>query len=162
MNLILLFGERLSLAHAPEAELASFVAEGVRYENVCAGYLTSFYDRLADPGGRLVGIVLTCVPEETGLGAALAGLVRHGYLDAVDTSRPCLAYQVHFTGTRTIGTTRGGEQAFGGSVFRSSLGVAVSIDFEYLCGGPGYEADLAALQSAPTPWVTLCEATAVA
>jgi hypothetical protein len=151
MALILFFGERLGLAFGPDREIASFVADGVRYENAGGGYLTSHYDRLVDGDDRLIGIQLWCYPAHAELARSLAELGPREYLDPSLADRGTPAYGVYFDGRVDPGAGSTGDQAFGGEIFLSRDGaLAVSIDPDYLFGGtPTEAADLAVVRSAP-------------
>ena len=152
MSLILLFGDRLGLAFAPDYDIARFSADGVRYENTGAGGITSLYDRLIGADGELIGVQLSCFPVDSGLDEAMAALGPRPYLD-VSIARRTRSYGVFFGAKvdRTAEST--GDQAFGGEIFRGPAGeLAVSIDLDYLSGGGNEAADLAAIQAVRTWW----------
>lgn len=151
MVLILFFGERLGLAFGPDREIASFVADGVRYENAGGGYLTSHYDRLVDKDDRLLGVQLWCYPHHAGLAHALATLGPRQYLDTSLATRDTPAYGVYFNQRVDPEAESTGDQAFGGEIFLSRAGaLAVSIDPDYLFGGaPTEAADFTVIRSAP-------------
>src|SRR4051812_6515430 len=91
VHLAIFFAEQQpGLAFLPPTELASFRADGVRYTDTGAGYFTSLYDRLLHADGRLVGVVLWCLPEEAGLGSAISSLelALRPYLVPVHPSPP--------------------------------------------------------------------------
>ena len=155
MALILFFGDRLGLAFAPDFELASFSADGVRYEHTEAGSFPSLYDRLVDATGRLIGIQL--YPIAPSLQTTLAALRPRAYLDALQAGRTDI-YGVYFGGDVDDSAGSTGEQAFGGQVFRGEAEeLAVSIDLDYLCGGESEAADLAAIRAAPAWWPRLAD-----
>jgi hypothetical protein len=99
------------------------------------------------------------VPESAGLGPAL------------DQLAPAPSYLVSFGGPPSVYAVlfrplppdeaaqleSGGEQAFGGWIFRGEDGgVAVSIDLGYLLGGDDTaDADLAAVRAASARWLTI-------
>jgi len=153
------FGERLSLALLPPYDVVAFRAGGVLYRDAGAGDFTATYDRLLDAAGRLAGILLCCVPEAAGLARTLAALP--------PAARPYLRrlggqpefYEVLFRDdVPEEEVESGGEQAFGGRIYRSEDGgVAVTVDLGYLLGGPDEEADLAALRAAAADWVVVTD-----
>ena len=155
MSLILFFGDRLGLAFAPDHDLASFSADGVRYENTGAGGITSLYDRLIDADDKLIGVQLWCFPVDIGLNDRIAALGPRPYLDA-SIARSTGSYGVFFSGDVDHTAASTGDQAFGGEIFRGPAGeLAISIDLNYLCGGHNEAADLAAIRAAPVWWPQL-------
>jgi hypothetical protein len=162
MQLAIFFADRLGLALLPPTELAAFRADGVTYRDSGAGFFTATYDRLLDPDGQLAGVLLWCVPESAGLGAALDGLAPRPrpYLLRYVESPP--VYGVLFRDHSRLAADAlagGGEQAFGGQRFRGEDGgLAITIDLEYLLEGqPSAAADLAAVQAATAHWVAITE-----
>jgi hypothetical protein len=146
----------------PAAELAAFRADGVVYRDTGAGYLTAMYDRLLGSEGQLAGVQLWCVLEAAGLGAALAGLPADSRPYLVRYQDSPLVVGVLLQALALGEAERlegGGEQAFGGQVFRGEDGsVAVTIDLGYLLGGGASgEADLAAVRAASAHWLTITE-----
>ena len=156
MALILFFGDRLGLAFAPDYDLASFSADGVRYEHTGAASFPSLYDRLVDANGRFIGIQL--YPIADSLQTMLATLRPRAYLDAVLAGRTNI-YGVYFGGDVDDGAASTGDQAFGGQVFRGEAEeLAVSIDLDCLCGGDSEASDLAAIRAAPVWWPRVADA----
>ena len=157
MMLTLFFGERLGLAFLPDGDVESFVANGVRYENTGEGPFTSFFDRFHDASGALVGIMLWCYPLSTGLGETLTSLPPRAYLEREMHGEGHPVFGISLTGRVEPAAVSGGEQAFGGAIYRNLFGEAVvSVDLDCLWGGsPTEDADLAVLQSAPVEWLTL-------
>jgi hypothetical protein len=152
--------QQLGLALLPPTELAGFRADGVRYRDTGVGFFTSLYDRLRAPDGQLAGIVVWCLPEAAGLGAALAALGSRPYLRRYGTS-PAI-YAVLF---RELAQSEeeqldgGGEQAFGGQIFRGDDGgLALTVDLDYLFGSDeSFATDLAAVRAALAHWVAITE-----
>jgi hypothetical protein len=145
--LVLLFGHRLSLALVPKDDLgAGFRAAGRAYRSPNEDHLTTFYDRIVDARGDLVGIRIH--PARASVEGWLAGVpaspsVRNdgGVLD------------VWLRGAPMPDAESMGDQAFGGQVFLSDDGeVALSLDVNYLCTS---DAELAAILAATGDWVTL-------
>ena len=158
MFLILFFRERLGLAFAPLTEVAEFLAEGVRYRDTGAGFLTSHYDRLTDATGRLIGFVLWGLPASAGVARSLAELPSRPYLQLLVRARDGapMAFGIFLDGAPRPDIESTGDQAFGGQCFHGPDGeFAVSIDLNYLFGGPSEAADLAAIRAAPVDWLEL-------
>jgi hypothetical protein len=158
--LVLFFQERLALAYAPNYELAEFQASGVRYRDTGAGSLTSHYDRLIDLAGCLIGFVLWGLPAEAGVATTLAALPPRPYLQLLvrDRAGAPMAFGVFLDNAPRTDMESTGDQAFGGQCFVGQGGeFAVSIDLDFLLGGPGEAADLAAIRAAPVDWLELAD-----
>ena len=141
MFLVLFFRERLALAFAPTDELAEFQAGGMRYRDTGAGFLTSHYDRLTDPAGRLIGFVLWGIPAEAGVATMLAALPPRPQL--ISSSGCATGLGRRWRSASSSIMRRGprsnlpGDQAFGGQCFRGpGAEFAVSIDLDYLLDRP--------------------------
>jgi hypothetical protein len=164
VHLAIFFAEhRPGLALLPPHKLASFRAADVRYRDSGAGYFTSLYDRLLDGHGQVAGVVLWCLPEEAGLGTALSAmdLALRLYLVPVHPSPP--VYEVRFRDLTPEDAERldgGGEQAFGGQIFRGDDGeLAITIDLGYLFGErEEAERDLNSVRAASAHWPAITEA----
>ena len=162
MYLGIFFAGQLGLAFLPSTELASFRADGVLYKDTGTGFFTSLYDRLLDAEHQMAGIQIWCLPEEAGLGVALAALETSPRPYLVRYAGSPAVYAVLFRALARGHEERldgGGEQAFGGQIFRGEDGgLATSLDLSYLLDGqPSAETDLAAVRAATAHWTTITE-----
>jgi hypothetical protein len=144
--LVLIFGPTLSIGLAPKSMPSRFRVGYAEYETLDSNYLTAFFDRLLDPAGRLVGMRVSPVADS--VQKLMQLLPRAPYLTIDDDG-----FDVWFSEAPLADTVNGGDQAFGGQVFRTNEGVfAMSFDANYLCAT---EADYMTLREANARWVVI-------
>jgi hypothetical protein len=145
--LILFFEDQLSLGMVNGESPDSFTARGREYRNTGHGDLTTFYDRLEDRAGKLIGIRLY----------AVRGTEK--FLRAVPISLYVVKFSenpiidVYFSLSATEGVVSTEDQAFGGKWFIGTGGrIALSLDFTYLASGKD---DWRALNEAVAEWIDI-------